>query len=144
MTSLGRAVLEASPSPVYGARLLSGLRSDPPLAGSNPAASAPVRRLLSGGTGEEPSNLCEPPGLHKSAMHKVDPTQRCHGRVAPRRMGRATAPHGVGQRIEGGETMKIVQKVAIVVAATLMGIGLLGSPASADSSWGGCCASAID
>ena len=31
--------MEASPSPVYGARLLSGLRVKP-LAGSNPAASA--------------------------------------------------------------------------------------------------------
>jgi len=36
--------------------------------------------------------------------------------------------------------MKIVQKVTIVVAAALMmSLGLLGSPASADSSWGGCC-----
>ena len=35
--------------------------------------------------------------------------------------------------------MRIVQKVAIVLTASLMGIGLLGSPASADSSWGGCC-----
>jgi hypothetical protein len=40
--------------------------------------------------------------------------------------------------------MKIVQKIAIVVAAALMGIGLLGSPANADSSWGGCCGVAID
>jgi ABC-type proline/glycine betaine transport system permease subunit len=35
--------------------------------------------------------------------------------------------------------MRIVQKVAIAVVAALIGIGLLGSPASADSSWGGCC-----
>ena len=35
--------------------------------------------------------------------------------------------------------MRIVQRVAVVVAAAGMGIGLLGSPASADSSWGGCC-----
>ena len=33
--------------------------------------------------------------------------------------------------------MKIAQKLAIVVTAAVMGIGLLGSPASAkDSSWG--------
>ena len=37
---------EASPSPVYGARLLSGLRFIP-LAGSNPAASASSRRASS-------------------------------------------------------------------------------------------------
>jgi hypothetical protein len=38
---------EASPSPVYGARLLSGLRLIP-LAGSNPAASATQRRPCHG------------------------------------------------------------------------------------------------
>ena len=33
--------------------------------------------------------------------------------------------------------MKIVKKFAVVVTtAAVMGIGLLGSPASADSSWG--------
>ena len=33
--------------------------------------------------------------------------------------------------------MKIVQKFALVVTATVMGIGLLGSPAgAADTSWG--------
>jgi hypothetical protein len=37
--------VEASPSPAYGARLLSGLRVTP-LAGSNPAASATLTRAL--------------------------------------------------------------------------------------------------
>lgn len=33
--------------------------------------------------------------------------------------------------------MKIVQKVTIVLTATVLGVGLLGSPANAkDSSWG--------
>ena len=37
--------MEASPSPAYGARLLSGLRVKP-LAGSNPAASATLTRAF--------------------------------------------------------------------------------------------------
>ena len=39
----GSRSLEVSPSPVYGARLLSGFGAYKPLAGSNPATSAPVR-----------------------------------------------------------------------------------------------------
>jgi hypothetical protein len=40
--------------------------------------------------------------------------------------------------------MRIVKKVTIAVAAALMAIGLLGSPASADSSWGGCCGFSVN
>ena len=50
---------EASPSPVYGARLLSGLRLIP-LAGSNPAASATLRgpRRARGGGRGTPRSRC--------------------------------------------------------------------------------------
>ena len=67
--------MEASPSPVYGARLLSGLRVKP-LAGSNPAASAARSPQPCAGASEKAQYLAEyatVAGLHTSALQICEP-----------------------------------------------------------------------